>query len=54
MNTLDDLLQESPRTPVAVAKFKRLVKKAGGTIADGLKTVMFDIVSEAVKRQLWP
>jgi hypothetical protein len=53
IGTFNDLVQESPRTPVAVAKFKRLAKKAGSAFADALKTILVETVSEAVKRQLW-
>jgi hypothetical protein len=52
--SLDDLIRETPNTPVAVTRFKRLVTKAGSVAADGFKTILLDVLSEAVKRQIWP
>lgn len=52
--TLDDLVRETPRTAVAESKFKRLVKKAGKEAADGMRALTVDIVSEAVKKSIWP
>jgi hypothetical protein len=52
--TFADLVHESPRTTLAASRFKRLAKKAGDVISDGLRTVLFEVASEAAKRQLWP
>lgn len=52
--SLHDLIKESPSTPVAIARFKRLVAKAGNAAAEGFKSILIDIVSEAVKKQIWP
>jgi hypothetical protein len=52
--SLDDLVRETPNTPVAIARFKKLVAKAGGTVAESLKSILVEIVSEAVKKQIWP
>lgn len=51
--SLDDLIRETPATPTAVMRFKRLAAKAGSVAADGLKTIMIEIVSEAIKKQIW-
>jgi hypothetical protein len=37
-NSLDDIVRDSPRTTVAISKFKRLAVKAGRTVADGLSS----------------
>jgi hypothetical protein len=51
--TLDDLVSDTPRTQVAVARFKKIVAKAGRVTAEALKKVLIDVVTEAVKKQLW-
>jgi hypothetical protein len=50
----DDLVRDTPRTPVAVSRTRKLLSKAGKTIADGVRDILVDIASEAVKKQLWP
>jgi len=50
---LDDLLRETPRTQVAAAQFKRLMKKAGKVAYDGMKAILVDVVSEAVRKLLF-
>ncbi len=52
--SLDDLLRDTPQTAVAATRFKKLVSKAGRTGAEGLKSIMVDIVSEAAKKLIWP
>ena len=52
-DSLDDLVRETPKTPVAITRFKRLVAKAGTGAAEGFKTLLLDIVSEAVRKQIW-
>jgi hypothetical protein len=51
--SLDDLIRETPGTPVAVTRFKKLVAKAGNLAAEGMKNILFDVLSEAVRKQLW-
>ncbi|MFI5269488.1 MAG: DUF2321 domain-containing protein, partial [Chloroflexota bacterium] len=53
-DSLDDLVRETPNTPVAVARFKRLATKAGRTVADGLRSILVDVFSEAIRKQIWP
>jgi hypothetical protein len=52
--SLDDLVRETPNTPVAVARFKKLVAKAGGAAAEGFKSILVEVLSEVVKKQIWP
>jgi hypothetical protein len=51
--TLDDLIRETPRTPLAVQRFKRLVAKSGAAAATTLREVLVDVVSETVKKSIW-
>ena len=52
-NSIKDLIVQSPKTNLAVAKYKTYIKKAGTEITKGLKDVLVDIVSEAVKKSIW-
>lgn len=52
--SLDDIIRDTSQTPVAVARFKRLVAKAGVEAAQAFKDILVDIVSETVKKGIWP
>ncbi len=52
--SLDDLVRENPNTPVAVNRFKKLVAKAGAASAQGFRNILVDVLSEAVRKQIWP
>lgn len=51
--SLGDLLQDTPKTQVAETRFKRLMKKAGKEAYDGMKTILVDVVSDAVKKSVF-
>lgn len=51
---LDDMVRDTPQTTVATTRFKRLVAKAGKGAAEGFKSILVDVVSEAAKKVLWP
>lgn len=51
--SLDDLISDTPKTQVAEARFKRLMKKAGREAYDGMKSILVDVVSEAVKKSVF-
>ena len=51
--SIDDLIKDSPESTVAQAKFKKYITKVGGVVASGLKELLFDLVSEFVKKSLW-
>jgi hypothetical protein len=52
--SLDDLVADTPRTGLAVVRFKKLAAKAGRVAADGLKQILFTVFTEAAKKQIWP
>jgi hypothetical protein len=52
--SLDDLVRETPNTPVAVFRFKQLVSKVGKPAAEALKSILVDVIVESAKRQIWP
>lgn len=52
--TLDDLVRDSPRTSVAVVRFKKYAGKAGNAGAAGLRDVLVSVVTEAARKAIWP
>lgn len=52
-SSIRDLVQESSRTQLAVIRFKKLMASAGSAVADALKKILADVVSEAIRRQIW-
>jgi len=48
--SLDDIIRDTPQTPVAATQFKRLVAKAGKVAADGFRDILVDVLSEAAKK----
>jgi len=52
--SLDDLVRDTPNSPVAALRFKQLVTKAGSAALDGLKTILVQVITESAKRQIWP
>src|SRR5450759_2909448 len=51
--SLDDLVRDTARTPVAVLRFKRLAAKAGSEGAAALRDVLIGVVTEAARRGIW-
>jgi hypothetical protein len=52
--SIDDLVQDTPKTELAASKFKQLVTKAGGSTADIFQKVLVNIISETAKKLIWP
>ena len=52
--SLDHLVTETPGTGLAVVRFKRLAAKTGQVAAQGLKQILVTLVTEAVRKQIWP
>ena len=53
-SSLDDMVRETPQATVAATRFKRLVAKAGRPAADAFRDILVDILSEAIKKSIWP
>lgn len=51
--TFQYLTVDTPRTQVAIPRFKRLVRKAGAGLGDALHAILVDVVSESVKKAIW-
>jgi len=52
-DSFPDLVRETPKTPVAEGRFKRLTKKAGAEAVGGMRAILVDVVSEAVKKSIF-
>lgn len=52
-NSIDNLVQNSPNVEVAKVKYKKYAIKAGKGIAQGIRDILVDIVSESVKKTIF-
>ncbi len=52
-DSFPDLVRDTPKTPVAEGRFKHLTKKAGAEAIGGIRTILIDLVSEAVKKSIF-
>lgn len=53
-SSLEDLIRDTPKTQVAIVRFKKLLPKAGRGAAEAMRKLLIDVVSEAVKKSIWP
>jgi hypothetical protein len=51
---LEDLVRDGPRTPVAQVRWKQALAKAGSDVYQAVKSILLDVVSETVKKVLFP
>jgi hypothetical protein len=52
--SIDDLIKDSPSTPVAVTRFKKIMVKVGQTSASLFREILTDVLSETARKLLWP
>ena len=50
--SLDDLVRDTPATPVAAIRFKKLLRKAGSDATEAMRKLVIDIVSETAKKAI--
>lgn len=50
---LSELTKDGPKTQVASLRFKKAMAKVGGTVAQGVRDVIVDVLSEAAKKAIW-
>ena len=50
---LPALVKDGPKTVIAESRFKKLMKKAGKDTYDGMRSILIDVVSEAVKKSVF-
>jgi hypothetical protein len=51
---LDNLVRDTPATPLAVGRLKKLLARVGTEAAGMLKSVLVDVLTEATKKAIWP
>ena len=51
--SVHELVRDTPKTQVAVVQFKKLIAKAGAASGRLLQTVLVNVVTEAVKKQIF-
>ena len=51
--SIDDLMKDIPQTKVAETRLNRLIKKAGNDAYEGMRGIIVDVVSEAVKKSVF-
>jgi len=47
-------LESTPKTELAIVKMKSLLKKGGADFLDATKKILVDVVSDVVKKALFP
>ena len=47
-------MKGTPEEKIIATRFKRIARKAGKEALGGFKNILVDIVSETVKKILWP
>jgi hypothetical protein len=51
--SIDDLIIDGPRTELAAARFKKIIAKVGNELANGMRNIVIDIVSETAKKLIF-
>ena len=52
--SIDEIVKDSPRTTLSTTRFKKILSKTSTSIMGAFKDILVDIVSETVKKSLWP
>jgi hypothetical protein len=52
-NSVDDIVRQTPNSPVAINRLKKLMKKGGQWVAEGVRSILVDVLSEAIKKKIW-
>lgn len=52
-SSLQEIVAETPKTTLAVARLKKILPKAGAAFSEAFQKIVVDIAVESVKRALW-
>lgn len=52
-NDLKALTKDSPQVQVASMRFKKNMNKLGGSVANGVKEIIVNVLSETAKKAIW-
>lgn len=50
---IENLVSETPRTPLAVERMKKLLEKVGPAASEMVRKLTTDLLSEAMKKAIW-
>jgi len=51
---INDIITETPKTDLAVIRFKKVMSSIGKNASEMFKNILTNILSEAIKKQIWP
>jgi hypothetical protein len=51
---IENLVKDTPSTPVAIARMEKLVAKMKPAVSEGLKQILSGVIVESVKKAIWP
>ncbi len=52
IEAIPDLVSDTPSTPLAEARWKKLLMKTSKVVGEGIKTILIEVASEAAKKSL--
>jgi len=52
--SINDLVKDTPKTELAIAKYNKILNRAGKVVGDSLHRLVVDMVSESVRKLLRP
>ena len=52
--TVTALTTDTPKTPLAIARFKRFITQATAATIESVQGILVELISEAVKKKIWP
>jgi len=51
---IENLVRDNPRTIISATRFKQLLDGAGSAASEGFQKILVDVVTESVKKMIWP
>ncbi|OLS16888.1 MAG: hypothetical protein HeimC2_45660 [Candidatus Heimdallarchaeota archaeon LC_2] len=51
--SIEDILQDTPRTPLAIIKFKKLIKKTSTAFANSIRNILINGIKDEISEQLF-
>lgn len=51
--SLDDIIAETPKTEVAILRFKKILTKLGKDSYEGIRSILVDVTSEAIRKSMF-
>ena len=52
--SIDELVKDTPSTPVAATRFKKIMVKVGQATTGLFREILVDVLSEAAKKAMFP